>query len=151
MRIGGDFAWNVFDYLDACIHQRPSFVGIIRKKPNPADTKISQYRDRQAEIPTVGLESERMIRGNGIEALILEGVSARCLHLLRAKSGSNLLGSRAVRRGSQVLGKKPDLHLVRAEHAAYQKVIGAVVAAFLRAGGEQCEGRGGEEQASHGR
>jgi len=70
----------VFDYLDACIHQRPSFVGIIRKKPNPADAKISQYRDRQAEIPTVGLESERMIRGNGIEALILEGVGAelRC-------------------------------------------------------------------------
>jgi len=70
----------VFDYLDACIHQRPSFSGIIRKKPNLADAKISQYRDRQAEIPTVGLESERMIRGNGIEALILEGVGAelRC-------------------------------------------------------------------------
>jgi len=74
----------VFDYLDACIHQRPSFVGIIRKKPNPADAKISQYRDRQAEIPTVGLESERMIRGNGIEALILEGVGAE----LRCESDS---------------------------------------------------------------
>jgi hypothetical protein len=70
----------VFDYLNACIHQRLSFVGIIRKKPNPADAEISQYRDRQAEIPTVCLQSERMISGNRIEALILQGVGAelRC-------------------------------------------------------------------------
>ena len=27
-----------------------------------------------------------------------------------------------------MLGKKPDLHLVRAEHAAYEKVIGTVIA-----------------------
>src|SRR3954451_18027917 len=80
MRTWRGFARNPCNNVDSAFDQGAQLLGIIRKKPNPADPKVIQYGYWQTEVARVGFKAECLIRGNRVQAFILEGISPKLRH-----------------------------------------------------------------------
>ena len=79
-----NFARKPCDNFNAGISQGDSLAGIICEKSNTFDTEVVQYRGRQAEIPAVALEAQRVIGLNGVDAGILQLISLHFCHQANA-------------------------------------------------------------------
>src|SRR6516225_9139938 len=80
MRRRPDLAGNPFDDLDAGGGERAHLAWIIGQQPNARDAKVVKDRGRQAEIPEVRLEPERMIGLDRVDAGVLQLVSLQLGH-----------------------------------------------------------------------
>src|SRR5262245_26984346 len=67
-----DLAGNPFGDFDAAILERTYLARIVGQQANAWNAKVAQDRGRQAEVPEVRLEPERMIGLDGIDAGVLQ-------------------------------------------------------------------------------
>src|SRR6516225_2913949 len=86
MRRRPDLAGNPFDDLDAGGAERAHLAWIIGQQPNARDAKVVKDRGRQAEIPEVRLEPERMISLDRVDAHVLQLVGFQLCHQANAAS-----------------------------------------------------------------
>src|SRR5215475_7661621 len=75
-----DIAGKPFDDLDAAVAERAHLARIIGQEPNARDAKVVKDRGRQAEIPEVRLEPERMIGLDRVDARVLQLVGPQFGH-----------------------------------------------------------------------
>jgi hypothetical protein len=61
VRIWHGFTRELCGHLNAFLRQSSGFAWIVREQTNFFDAEIGHDRRRQAEIPEIGLESQRMI------------------------------------------------------------------------------------------
>ena len=71
---------NPYDNFNAGISQGDRLARIVCEKANTLDAEVVQYRGRQAEIPAVALEAQRVIGLNGVDPGILQLVRLQLCH-----------------------------------------------------------------------
>src|SRR5262245_65712329 len=62
MRRRADLAGKPFDDLDAAVAERAHLAWVIGQQANAWNAKVVEDRGRQAEVPEIRLEPERVIR-----------------------------------------------------------------------------------------
>src|SRR5712671_649893 len=80
LRRGQRLAGNARGDLDAGVGERADLARVVRQQADAANAERVHDRSGQAEIPVLGHESEREIRGHGVEAGILQLVGAQLRH-----------------------------------------------------------------------
>ena len=75
-----NFAGKPRDNLDAVLAKAHSLARIVREQANTLDAEVAQDRGRQAEIPAIGLEPQRVIGLDRVDAGILQLVSLQLCH-----------------------------------------------------------------------
>jgi hypothetical protein len=72
MRRRRNFTGNLRHDFNAGIGQGGGLVRIVRQKANTPEAEVAKNCDRQAEIAAIGLEAQRMIGLDGVDADILQ-------------------------------------------------------------------------------
>src|SRR5262249_43112690 len=75
MRRRADLAGKPFDDFDAAVAERAHLARVIGQEPNAWNAKVVEDCGRQAEVPEVGLEPERMIGLDRVDSRVLQLVS----------------------------------------------------------------------------
>jgi hypothetical protein len=74
MGVQRGFTRYLFNHLDPTIDQGSDLTGIVGKKANPTDAEITQNGDRQAKIPAISREAQRVICFHRVETRVLQSV-----------------------------------------------------------------------------
>src|SRR5262249_32334366 len=80
MRRRADLAGKPFDDFDAAVAERAHLARVIGQEPNAWNAKVVEDCGRQAEVPEVGLEPERMIGLDRVDSRVLKLVSLQFGH-----------------------------------------------------------------------
>src|SRR6266545_6864248 len=80
MRGRADLAGKPFYDLDAGVAERAHLAWVIGQQANAWNAKVVEDRGRQAEVPEVRLEPERMISLDRVDSRVLQLVSLQLGH-----------------------------------------------------------------------
>src|SRR5215510_5277945 len=80
MRRRADLAGKPFDDLDAAVAERAHLAWVIGQQANAWNAKVVEDRGRQAEVPEIRLEPERVIGLDRVDSRVLQLVSLQLGH-----------------------------------------------------------------------
>src|SRR5215468_7474222 len=81
-----DVAWKPFDDLDAAVLKRVHLAWVIGQQANAPNAKVVEDCSRQAEIPEVRLEPERVVGLDRVDSRVPQLVGLQLRHQADAAS-----------------------------------------------------------------